>query len=226
VGPPCVPLALLPLETFLDPRPLQVTQGDPEALCQSGLDHYAAGRPAKAAELFSQAVAQGHAQALCSLGVMCVNGEGVPQNSKKAAGLFSKAVAQGHAGAQHNLGCMYRAGDWVPQDRARGLALLQQAAAQGHEPAQEDLAEIAANEGAQSMAEALIREEEEAEACPLPATHSLTLSILQAVRASKGKTNKAKKKNKLMLQQTHLEATKMPQNTWRLIGQRPRQVRC
>jgi TPR repeat protein len=133
VGPPCVPLALL---ISLDPRPLQVTQGDTEALCQSGLDHYAAGRKAKAAELYSLAVAQGHAEAQRLLGLMYRRGEGVPQNSKKAVDLISLAAAQGHAHAQYSLALMYRAGDWVPQNSKKAAELLSQAVAQGHTAAQ------------------------------------------------------------------------------------------
>jgi TPR repeat protein len=148
----------------------------PEELAGAAFAHQNSGRKAKAAELYSQAAAQGHAKSQYNLGLMYYDGEGVPQNFKKAAELYSQAAAQGIANAQYNLGMMYLNGKGVPQDVARGMALLEQAAAQGDEDAQTQLAAIASNTkavleaSASEMAEALIREEEEAEACPMPAT--------------------------------------------------------
>jgi TPR repeat protein len=134
---------------------------DPEALCQSAEDHYGSGRKVKAAELLSQAAAQGHAGAQCNLGLMYRDGEGVPQNTKKAAELLSQAAAQGDADSKFYLGMMYRTGDGVPQDEARGTALLEQAASQGDESAQKALAGITAQAGNTKPAV-------EAAATPLP----------------------------------------------------------
>ena len=80
---------------------------DPDTLYQSAIENHNSGRAAEAAELLSQAAAQGHAEAQFNLGLMYYKGVGVPQNLKKAAELYSQAVAQGHAGAQHNLAGMY-----------------------------------------------------------------------------------------------------------------------
>jgi TPR repeat protein len=141
---------------------------DPEELYQSAVGHHQSGRKEEAAELLSQ------------------------------------AAAQGHAGAQAILGSMYCYGEGVPQDTARGVALLEQAAAQGNVNAQNALAKLANIDeaSASEMAEALIREEEEAEAFPLACdtpSQCLTLTLcifVQAARASKGKKKKAKKKAK------------------------------
>ncbi len=59
---------------------------------------------------------QGHAGAQYNLGVMYVNGQGVPQDDAEAVKWYRKAAAQDHATAQFNLGFMYDDGQGVPQD--------------------------------------------------------------------------------------------------------------
>jgi TPR repeat protein len=93
---------------------LQVSHGegtnqDPEALCQSAKDHYKSGHKAKAAELFSQAVAQGHAEAQYSLGYMYYKGEGVPQDNARGLALLQQSAAQGFEPAQEVLAQIARA---------------------------------------------------------------------------------------------------------------------
>ncbi len=61
---------------------------------------------------------QGNAKAQYNLGIIYLNGEGVPQDYAKAVGWWRKAAEQGHAGAQFNLGFMYYNGRGVPQDYA------------------------------------------------------------------------------------------------------------
>ncbi len=48
----------------------------------------------------------GNAQAQFNLGVMYVQGEGVPKDDAKAVKWYQKAAAQGHADAQFNLAAM------------------------------------------------------------------------------------------------------------------------
>ncbi len=50
---------------------------------------------------------QGDARAQYNLGLMYVNGRGVPQDYEKAIDWFTKSAEQGFAGAQNNLGVMY-----------------------------------------------------------------------------------------------------------------------
>ena len=65
---------------------------------------------------------QGHADAQVSLGLMYLEGLGVPQDDARAAAWSKKAAEQGHADAQHNLGFMYLEGLGVPRDDARAVA--------------------------------------------------------------------------------------------------------
>jgi TPR repeat protein len=71
---------------------------------------------AKALQLFRPMAEQGDAKAQHFLGVMYVNGKGVPQDFAEAVKWYRKAADQGYAGAQNNLGLMYLKGNGVPQD--------------------------------------------------------------------------------------------------------------
>jgi hypothetical protein len=59
---------------------------------------------------------QGDAEAQFKLGLMYVNGQGVPQDYAQAVGWYRKAAEQGYAAAQYNLGRMYETGRGVPRD--------------------------------------------------------------------------------------------------------------
>ncbi len=59
---------------------------------------------------------QGDAKAHHTLGLLYVNGGGVPKNYTVARQWFERAAAQGHAGAQYDLGLLYANGEGVPQD--------------------------------------------------------------------------------------------------------------
>ena len=48
---------------------------------------------AKAIELYEQAAAKGNAGAMCNLGFMYENGQGVPQSFAKAIKLYEQAAA-------------------------------------------------------------------------------------------------------------------------------------
>ena len=85
------------------------------------------------------AAEQGLAQAQHNLGVMYVNGEGVPQNSAEAARWSRMAAEQGLAQAQFNLGLMYAKGDGVPKDHAEAVRWYRMAAEQGDAKAQYNL---------------------------------------------------------------------------------------
>ena len=99
------------------------------------LDH------AKAARL---AANQGYTAAQCNLGVMCRNGEGVPQNHAEAARLCRLAADQGSATAQFNLGCMSYTGEGVPQDHIEAARLLKLACDQGCHQARKNNGALAA----------------------------------------------------------------------------------
>ena len=63
-----------------------------------------------------QAAAQGDAQAQFYLGLMYLQGKGIPEDKKEALRWFRKAAAQGDAQAQSMLGGMYTLGQGVPED--------------------------------------------------------------------------------------------------------------
>ncbi|MBO4311718.1 MAG: SEL1-like repeat protein [Desulfovibrionaceae bacterium] len=88
---------------------------------------------AKALELYSQAAAQGHADAMWSLGRMYNGTEGIPRDRAKAIECFEKAAEKGHSQAMFELYEIYDR-DWgdVPQDRKKARAWLKKAAAFGH----------------------------------------------------------------------------------------------
>jgi TPR repeat protein len=81
------------------------------------------GHPAKAAELLSEAAAQGNAAAQATLGRMYRNGEGVPQDIGRGLALFQQAAAQGFEPAQTVLAQIAReAGNATPSAAAAEVA--------------------------------------------------------------------------------------------------------
>jgi hypothetical protein len=95
---------------------------------------------AKAAQLYAQAAAQGHAEAQLELGSCHSVGEGVELNSVKAVQLFRQAANQGFADAHFTLAFCYEIGNGVARvDKAEAARLYTQAAEQGHAEAQRHL---------------------------------------------------------------------------------------
>ncbi|MFC2416534.1 MAG: tetratricopeptide repeat protein, partial [Eikenella corrodens] len=64
----------------------------------------------RAHELFLPLAQQGDATAQHSLGLLYVEGEGVPQDYARARYWFEQAAAQNDAVAQYNLGVLYNRG--------------------------------------------------------------------------------------------------------------------
>jgi hypothetical protein len=82
---------------------------------------------------------EGNAEAQWYLGVMCHDGQGVPQDYNEAVKWFRKAAEQGYAKAQFNFGVMYRRGHGVQQDNTEAVKLYRKAAEQGFAEAQLNL---------------------------------------------------------------------------------------
>ena len=82
---------------------------------------------------------QGDSSAQYNLGVIYLNGKGVPQDYSEAVSWFRKAAEQGVAGAQYNLGLMYANGHGVPQDYQEAVSWFRKAAEQGKASAQHNL---------------------------------------------------------------------------------------
>ena len=85
------------------------------------------------------AAEEGDAEAQYRLGVLCCEGDVVPQDNSEGLRWFLLAGEQGHADAQWMLGAMYRAGDGVPRNPAEAVRWFRRAAEQGHAFSQADL---------------------------------------------------------------------------------------
>ena len=91
---------------------------------------------ATAVRLFRLAANQGDAIAQHYLGVMYIDGQGVPQSYVEAFKWYRLAADQGIANAQLGLGSMYATGKGVPQDYVRAHMWFNLSAAQGNENAE------------------------------------------------------------------------------------------
>jgi TonB family protein len=74
-----------------------------------------------------------------SLGIMYLQGKGLPQNYKEAEKWFRKAAKKGISTAQANLGIMYLQGIGVPQDYKEAKKWFRKAAKKGISAAQANL---------------------------------------------------------------------------------------
>jgi TPR repeat protein len=94
---------------------------------------------AKALSLSRPLAEQGHARARTVLGLILLNGHGMPKDEKQAAHWFRLAAEDGDAQAQFHLGNMYSQGLGVPQDYVEAVKWYQRAADQGNPQAQYNL---------------------------------------------------------------------------------------
>jgi TPR repeat protein len=109
---------------------------------------------AMALRLWEPLAKQGNSIAQGNLGVMYLNGHGVPQNYAEAAKWFRLAANQGHAGAQSMLGLLYVQGQGVPQNYAMAHMWFNLASAAGEELASTNRDRIASKMTASQIAEA------------------------------------------------------------------------
>jgi len=89
----------------------------------------------QAAHWFTKAANQGFAPAQFSLGVCCMNGEGVLKDYHQGFLWYTRAAEQGYAPAQTNLGLCYEGGIGTTQDLPKAVYWWQKAAAKNYEPA-------------------------------------------------------------------------------------------
>ncbi len=97
---------------------------------------YIAGNYETAVREFRPLADQGDTNAQFMLGLMYVEGRGVPQDYAEALKWYRLAAAQGDAVAQLNLGVMYDNGRGAPQDYAEAVRWYSLAAEQGYAEAQ------------------------------------------------------------------------------------------
>jgi uncharacterized protein len=75
---------------------------------------------------------QGNPVAQNDLGIMYLEGKGVPQNTSEALRFLSLSAAAGSSPGQNNLGGLYRDGKGVPRDYVKAAQWFSASAAQGN----------------------------------------------------------------------------------------------
>jgi len=75
---------------------------------------------------------QGNPVAQNNLGIMYLDGKGVPQNTSEAVRYLSLSAAAGSSLGQNNLGGLYRDGKGVPRDFGKAAQWFSASAAQGN----------------------------------------------------------------------------------------------
>jgi TPR repeat protein len=80
-------------------------------------------------------VAEGDADAMFGLAVLCFFGEGVAQDSEKALALLEKAAGKGHLMSLYFLGELYQTGTGVEKDAKKAVKYFTRAADKGDEAA-------------------------------------------------------------------------------------------
>jgi len=99
---------------------------------QAGLDAYQKGDYVGAAKEWRPLAEGGDAVAQYNLGLLYLDGHGVPQNPAEAANWFRRAAEQDYTEAQHNLGAMYGSGLGLKRDYIQAYKWLNICAAKGN----------------------------------------------------------------------------------------------
>jgi len=107
----------------------------------TGLDAYNKGDYNTAAKEWRTLADKGDAPSQFNLGLLYVDGHGVPQDYSEAAKWFERAASQGYEKAQLNLGALYGVGKGVKRDYIQAYKWLNVCAAEGDQKcvAQRDL---------------------------------------------------------------------------------------
>src|ERR1700720_4434971 len=98
----------------------------------TGLAAYNKGDYATAVKEWRPLADQGVAAAQFNLGLLYLDGHGVPQDPAEAVKWFTKSAEQDYTEAQHNLGAMYGAGQGVKRDYVQAYKWLNICAAKGN----------------------------------------------------------------------------------------------
>jgi len=98
----------------------------------AGLAAYQKGDYTKAYNEWRPEADQGDAFAQYNLGLLYIDGHGVPQDYVEAAKWFRRAAEQGNTEAQHNLGAMYGSGQGVRRDYVQAYKWLNVCAGKGN----------------------------------------------------------------------------------------------
>jgi len=98
----------------------------------TGLAAYQKGDYVTAAKEWRPLAEEGDAATQYNLGLLYVDGHGVPQDLAEAVKWFRRAAEQGYTEAQHNLGAMYGSGQGVRRDYVEAYKWLNICAAKGN----------------------------------------------------------------------------------------------
>ncbi len=99
---------------------------------KAGLDAYQKGDYVGAAKEWRTLADAGDPIAQYNLGLLYLDGHGVPQSTAEAASWFRRAAEQDYTEAQHNLGAMYGSGQGVKRDYVQAYKWLNICAAKGN----------------------------------------------------------------------------------------------
>jgi TPR repeat protein len=99
---------------------------------QDGAEAYRTGNYGRAVSLWRPLAVQGNATAQNNLGVMYLDGKGLPQNTGEALRYLSLSAAAGSSLGQNNLGGLYRDGKGVPRDFVKAQQWFLASASQGN----------------------------------------------------------------------------------------------
>jgi TPR repeat protein len=99
---------------------------------KTGLDAYQKGDFTTAAKEWRPLAEQGEPEAQFNLGLLYLDGHGVPQNPAEALSWFRRAAQQDYVPAQHNLGAMYGNGNGVKRDYIQAYKWLNICSARGN----------------------------------------------------------------------------------------------
>lgn len=99
---------------------------------QAGVAAYQKGDYLTAVKEWRPLAEQGDPAAQFNLGLLYLDGHGVPQSPAEAANWFRRAAEQDYTEAQHNLGAMYASGEGVKRDYIQAYKWLDVCAAKGN----------------------------------------------------------------------------------------------
>jgi TPR repeat protein len=99
---------------------------------QDGARAFQGGQYNRALALWRPLAVQGNPVAQNNLGIMYLDGKGVPQNMNEAVRYLSLSAAAGSSLGQNNLGGLYRDGKGVPRDFCRAMQRFTAADQQGN----------------------------------------------------------------------------------------------
>lgn len=99
---------------------------------KAGVDAYQKGDYVTAAKEWRPLAEQGDPAAQFNLGLLYLDGRGVPESPAEAANWFRRSAEQDYTEAQHNLGAMYASGQGVKRDYIQAYKWLDLCAAKGN----------------------------------------------------------------------------------------------